>query len=230
MGTHSCAEKLHLESCFLPITETQINNVYEVLIFLSMYKSDNEPIREFYNRILNFPQAWGLENFNHMSRNQIDFIYSNKDIGKTKKVKHAKNQEKQALDLEKKLFSIVPYLNQRNLGINERDFEKLLAVDESLRGTSSHSCPIKNYMPLKPDKFREKTFFCYRLLYQLPKQFSESDGTIVNLTSKMTPDPFLNRGLIADNDFISYQKKSVSLLGSARSLRIQSQFENFTFL
>ena len=152
--------------------------------------------------------------------------------------------EYDVLDLTKKFSPILQFFNRRNIEINKPDFSIPMSIDESLRSSKSKSCAIKYYMPAKPAKSGEKSFllvdselFCYKIIYQFPCQFSETDGSLLDLMQKIIPIEFQNCGLkvICDNYFVSmdvlldYQKKNIALLGTVRSMRFQRFFEKPIF-
>ena len=70
-------------------------------------------------------------------------------------------------------------------------------------------------------------------MYQLPRQFSETNGSITDLMLKIVPKEFRNRGLklVADNYFTTievlknYQEQDISILGTVRPIRIQRFFD-----
>ena len=84
---------------------------------------------------------------------KFEFLYSNLDIGQTEKVVSDNDPQKQVLDLKKKLSPIISHFNERNLELKSPDFSKPLSIDESLRGSYSRGLQMKQYMPLKPEKY-----------------------------------------------------------------------------
>lgn len=140
-------------------------------------------------------ETFGLTEYLIFTREKFNFINKVLDIGKTEKVKNKNAPNFQIIDLNKKLGPILDHFNKRSIKIKIPDIERALAIDESLRGSYSRSCLLRQYMKGKPAKFGEKSFLivdyeliCLKIIYQYPKQFQVYDGSVDDLLDKIIPD------------------------------------------
>ena len=104
IGTNEKIEKLHgTESEFYPVSESDIEEIFGILLIMSQYKCANEHMRDFLDRLRTYPESFGFKGFQIMGRIKFEFIYANLDIGTTKKVPNEKDPlRRPIIDLKSK--------------------------------------------------------------------------------------------------------------------------------
>ena len=104
IGTNEKIEKLQVtESQFYPVSESDIEEIFGILLIMSQYKCENEPMRDFLDRLRTYPESFGFKGFQIMGRIKFEFIYANLDIGTTKKVPNEKDPlRRPIIDLKSK--------------------------------------------------------------------------------------------------------------------------------
>ena len=230
-------------SPFFPITKSDIIEFLGHLLLIWAFKPSSMEIVDFFVLIRAYPEAFGLKDFVIFPQKKFNFINKNLDIGVTVKVANPEGYS--VIDLNKKLNPIIDHFNKKNIEVKIPDLSKPLAVDESLRGSYSKSCTVKQYMKGKPAKFGEKTYllvdsdlFCVKLIYHFPKQFQTYNGTVDDLMDNIIPSELKNMGytIITDNYFMTLnqllkmQKENTAVVCTMRANRIQGRFPKSTFL
>ena len=245
-GTNEKIVKMNrTDSCYYPVTESKIEELFGLLIIMNAYKSENEHMRDFLVRLRTYPESFGFQGYKIMTRNEFEFYYSHLDIGTSPKVPNESDPLGRPIyDLRAKLQPIIDHFNSSNLKLKNPNPDSPLAIDETLRSSYSRSNILRQFMPNKPAKYGEKSFaladsdlFIHRLLFQFPRQFSETDGTLRDLMSKMVPKEFHGQNLtiLCDNYFLTmdvlldFQKKNIALLGTMRSNRVKRHFSGQIF-
>ena len=108
------------DSCYYPITESKIEELFGILIIMNAFKAENEYMRDFLVRLRKYPESFGFQGYKIMPRDEFEFYYSHLDIGKSPKVPNESDPLGRPIyDLRAKLQPIIDHFNSCNLRLKQ---------------------------------------------------------------------------------------------------------------